>query len=201
MNKRRMAMLLALVMILAAALSACGSGSAEQSSQTPAAQSTAPSSTPSTPASSAPSTPSEPAKTEENRHYAVDADTVVVATADEAPSVTARKHNAAEAGYNNNLMYQGLMTMDANLAPQPCLARARALAVDSSSADGQSAVGLHSGSPATILFVSIIFTVARGNGSDAASTDHYVGIAFLSYIVYEAFYLVCHMGNYLDSPS
>ncbi|MBQ1524833.1 MAG: ABC transporter substrate-binding protein [Firmicutes bacterium] len=122
MNKRRMAMLLALVMILAAALSACGSGSAEQSSQTPAAQSTAPSSTPSTPASSAPSTPSEPAKTEENRHYAVDADTVVVATADEAPSVTARKHNAAEAGYNNNLMYQGLMTMDANLAPQPCLA-------------------------------------------------------------------------------
>ena len=31
--------------------------------------------------------------------------------------------------------------------------------------------------------------------------DNYVGIVFLSYIIYEAFYLVCHMGDYLDSPS
>ncbi|MBQ1888250.1 MAG: hypothetical protein II166_06200 [Firmicutes bacterium] len=39
---------------------------------------------------------------------AVDKDTVVVCTADETPSVTARLHNATAGSYVNYLTYEGL---------------------------------------------------------------------------------------------
>ncbi len=119
MKKRSIALLLVLAMILASLLSACGSKTEPAAPAKPAE--TKPAETKPAETKPAETKPAEPKK-EENRHYAVDADTVVVATADEAPSVTARLHNAAEASYNNNLMYQGLMTMDFDLAPQPCLA-------------------------------------------------------------------------------
>lgn len=54
--------------------------------------------------------------------YAVDKDTVVVATADETPSVTSFGHNAVAGDYVNKLMYNGLMKLDKELNPQCDLA-------------------------------------------------------------------------------
>ncbi len=121
MNKRSLALLLVLAMMMTAVFTACGSKtetpSAPANSGQPA-QSAAPSET----KTETKTETNTDTKKEENHHYAVDSDTVVVATADEAPSVTARLHNAAEAGYNNNLMYEGLMRLNFDLAPEPALA-------------------------------------------------------------------------------
>ncbi|MBQ2455941.1 MAG: ABC transporter substrate-binding protein [Firmicutes bacterium] len=112
--------LLALLLVLAmlASMAACGSKTEE-----PASSNTTPSTTPST---SEPAKQEEPKKEEpkktENHFYAVDNETVVICTADETPSVTARGHNAVAGSYINNLTYNGLLALDRNLVPQPCLA-------------------------------------------------------------------------------
>lgn len=54
--------------------------------------------------------------------YAVDKDTIVVATADETPSVSPTAHNAVAGDYVNRLTYNGLMKTDKELQPQCDLA-------------------------------------------------------------------------------
>lgn len=49
-------------------------------------------------------------------------DTVVIATADETPSINPADHNAVAGDYVNKLMYNGLYVLDKDLNPQPCLA-------------------------------------------------------------------------------
>ncbi|MBQ1384036.1 MAG: hypothetical protein IIY74_01445 [Firmicutes bacterium] len=110
---KTLALLLVLAMLFS--MAACGS-----KSETPA-QPSAPAANnePSKPAET--TKPAEPAKTED-RHYAVDKDTIVLGVADETPSLTARDHNAVEGSRMNYLTYNGLMELDDNLAPIPCLA-------------------------------------------------------------------------------
>ena len=103
--KKILAILLSLTMILSFA--ACGQ--TENEAEAPANSNAA----------------NEPAQTPADnaeRHYAVDENTVVLCTADEAPSITARQHNATAAGYINNLTYESLIRMTIDLAPEPCLA-------------------------------------------------------------------------------
>ena len=107
-KSRILALLLALAML--ASMAACGA-----KNEAPAA--------PSAPAEgNNSSTPAAPAVPAGDAHYAVDAETVVVCTADETPSVTARKHNAVAGSYINNLTYETLIALDIDLVPQPCLA-------------------------------------------------------------------------------
>ncbi len=118
MSKRSLAMLLALVMVLASLLSACGSKTEPAAPAKPAE--TKPAET--KPAETKPAE-TKPAETKtEDRHYAVDADTVVLGVADETPSLTPREHNAVEGSRMNNLTYNQLMMLDNDLAPIPCLA-------------------------------------------------------------------------------
>ena len=118
MSKRSLALLLALVMVLASLLSACGNKTTE--SNTPAASTP---STSNTPAASTPSNSGTKTETKtEDRHYAVDADTVVLGVADETPSLTPREHNAVEGSRMNNLTYNELISLDNDLAPQCSLA-------------------------------------------------------------------------------
>ena len=105
-KSRILALLLALAML--ASMAACGA-----KNEAPAA--------PSAPAEGN-SNAAAPAVPAGDAHYAVDADTVVVCTADETPSVTARKHNAVAGSYINNLTYETLIALDIDLVPQPCLA-------------------------------------------------------------------------------
>ena len=112
--KRTLAILLCLMMLISCA--ACGNSS------TPSSTPSTPSSTPSSNSGTSTTEPKQEASSNEDRHYAVDKDTVVVCTADETPSVTARLHNATAGSYVNYLTYEGLLTLDRNLAPQPCLA-------------------------------------------------------------------------------
>ncbi len=111
------ALLLVLAMVFS--MAACGN-----KNETPASPATPASpSTPATPSSpSTPAAPSAPAAPQEDRHYAVDADTVVLGVADETPSLTPREHNAVEGSRMNNLTYNELMMLDNDLAPIPCLA-------------------------------------------------------------------------------
>jgi|GEM_PF-6699965 len=94
--KRTLAILLCLMMLISCA--ACGNSSQPAQNDAPASPST-PSSTPST------NDTKQEASSNEDRHYAVDKDTVVVCTADETPSVTARLHNATAGSYVNYLTY------------------------------------------------------------------------------------------------
>ena len=55
-------------------------------------------------------------------NYAVDKDTVVIATADETPSVSPTAHNAVAGDYINKLTFNGLTVLDKDLNTQPCLA-------------------------------------------------------------------------------
>ncbi|MBF4695543.1 ABC transporter substrate-binding protein [Fusibacter ferrireducens] len=54
---------------------------------------------------------------------AIDKDTVVIATADETPSLSATGHNAVAGDYVNQLMYNGLFRLDNNLNPIPELVK------------------------------------------------------------------------------
>ena len=107
--KRTLAILLCLMMLISCA--ACGNSS------TPSSTPSTPSSTPSSTSGTSTTEPKQEASSNEDRHYAVDKDTVVVCTADETPSVTARLHNATAGSYVNYLTYEGLLTLDRNLAP------------------------------------------------------------------------------------
>ena len=113
--------LIALLLVLAmlASMAACGS-----KTETPAESNNGSSqpAAPSTPAKTDDKKDTAPAATAADLHCAVDDQTVVVCTADETPSVTARGHNAVAGSYCNNLTYEGLLALDADLAPQPCLA-------------------------------------------------------------------------------
>ncbi len=111
------ALLMAICML--ASMVACGN-----KSTAPANTETKPAETKPAETKPAETKPAEtkPAETKADLHCAVDDQTVVVCTADETPSVTARGHNAVAGSYCNNLTYEGLLALDASLAPQPCLA-------------------------------------------------------------------------------
>ena len=109
MKKTTKLFALMLVLAMIVSMAACGSKTetpAETTTTTPAeTTTTAPAADPATP-----------------RHYAVDENTVVVCTADETPSVTARGHSAVAANYINRLTYESLMKLDESNNPQPWLA-------------------------------------------------------------------------------
>mgnify|MGYP000985456203 CR=1 FL=1 len=49
-------------------------------------------------------------------------DTLIIATANETPSVTTNEHNAVAGGYMNILTYEGLLRRGMDMKPEPCLA-------------------------------------------------------------------------------
>ena len=106
-NTKLAALLLALAMILS--MAACGA-----KEETPAPT------TSTQPGTEATTTPAETPKADVK--YAVDENTVVVCTANETPSVTARGHNAVAGNYMNQMTYESLMALDMQLVPQPLLA-------------------------------------------------------------------------------
>lgn len=61
---------------------------------------------------------------------AIDKDTVVIATADETPSLSATGHNAVAGDYVNQLMYNGLFRLDDNLNPVPDLVKEYTIEAD-----------------------------------------------------------------------
>lgn len=103
--KRFLALALALVMALT--MVACGSSE----TTTTAAPTEAASQAPGENTTAAPADPS-----------AVSAkDTLIVATENETPSLTTVEHNAVAGDYMNQLTYNGLFTLDDQLTPIPCL--------------------------------------------------------------------------------
>ena len=48
-------------------------------------------------------------------------DTLIIATANETPSVTTNLHNAVAGDYINQMTHNSLFYTDENLEPQPCL--------------------------------------------------------------------------------
>ena len=63
----------------------------------------------------------ETGKTEAGATSASAKDTLVIATANETPSVTTNMHNAVAGDYINRMTYNALFYMDENLTPQPDL--------------------------------------------------------------------------------
>ena len=100
----------ALVLALAVGLTGCGGSSSSSSTATTAAAAatTAAAAAESKAESSAPSTTS--AK-----------DTLIIATANETPSVTTNMHNAVAGDYINGMTHNGLFYTDENLNPAPAL--------------------------------------------------------------------------------
>ena len=107
-NVKLLALLLVVAML--ASMAACGTKTEESAAPATSNQGT--------------TAPAETTAKEDkaDRHYAIDENTVVVCTADETPSVTARQHNAVAGSYINSLTYETLVALDKELSIQPELA-------------------------------------------------------------------------------
>lgn len=77
--------------------------------------------------------------------YAIDKDTVVIATADETPSLSAAGHNAVAGTYINNLVYSGLFRLDRELNPTTDLVKDYSVDKDEDGEDSIWTMTLHEG--------------------------------------------------------
>lgn len=76
---------------------------------------------------------------------AIDRDTVVIATADETPSLTASGHNAVAGTYVNNLTYNGLFRLDEDLNPITDLVKEYVVEKDENGEESIWVLTLHEG--------------------------------------------------------
>lgn len=76
---------------------------------------------------------------------AIDKDTVVIATADETPSLSAAGHNAVAGDYVNKLTYNGLFRLDNDLNPIPDLVESYVVEKDENGEDSIWVMTLHDG--------------------------------------------------------
>lgn len=147
----------------------------------------------------------------EDRHYAVDKDTVVIATADETPSVSPTAHNAVAGDYVNRLTYNGLMKLDKDLNPQCDLAESY---TTEDQADGsvlwtfnlKQGVKFHDGTEMHAEDVVASLAAAKQAPDVASYTTSYDNVTAVSdYVVTmttagpsaSLLYDLCHHGNYI----
>ena len=157
-------------------------------------------------------TTTTPATTDDaDRHYAVDKDTVVIATADETPSVTSFGHNAVAGDYVNKLVYNGLMKLDKDLNPQCDLAENY---TTTDQADGsvlwtfnlKQGVKFHDGTELHAEDVVASLNNAKNSPDVASYASSYDNVTAVSdYVVTMTtagpsaalLYDLCHHGNYI----
>lgn len=113
-NNKKLSTLIAVFMVLALVLTACGPS---QTSDTETTTTKSDSNATTSEASNTDVATSEDPKA----GPAVDKDTVVICTADETPSLTTADHNAVAGDYVNKLTHNGLFRLDKELNPQPDL--------------------------------------------------------------------------------
>lgn len=97
---------------------------------------------------------------------AIDKDTVVIATADETPSLSSAGHNATAGEYVNQLTYNGLFRLDRDINPVPSLVKEYTVEKDENGEESIWVMTLHEG-------------VKFHDGSDLTSDDV---IATLEYV-------------------
>ncbi|GEM_PF-162888 len=128
MKKSRLISLVIAVLLIPALIAGCGAPAQPAQPAAPAqpaqpaqpAEPAKPGEAPAEPAKPAePAAPAAPAG--EGMDPAVDADTVVIATADETPSLSTAGHNAVAGDYVNTLTHNGLFRINAELNPEPDL--------------------------------------------------------------------------------
>mgnify|MGYP003571741983 CR=1 FL=1 len=143
---------------------------------------------------------------------AVDRDTVVIATADETPSLSAAGHNAVAGDYVNQLTYNGLFRLDDDLNPIPDLVKDFVIEKD---ADGEDSIWVmtlhegikfHDGSDLTSDDVVATLLDVKEKPEVRTYTTSVLNVEKVDELTFKLFtdgassallYDLCHHGNYI----
>lgn len=143
---------------------------------------------------------------------AIDKDTVVIATADETPSLSAAGHNAVAGDYVNQLTYNGLFRLNDDLNPIPDLVKDFTIEKDENGEDSIWVMTLHEGIKfhdgteltsddviATLTDVKTKPEVRTYTTSviDMEKVDEYTFKLFTDGASSALLYDLCHHGNYI----
>ncbi len=198
-RQKKLLVLLLVVMLVAASVLACSAKKEEPAKEEPAETGTSEEPANEEPADDAKAGPAM-------------ADTVVIATADETPSLTTADHNAVAGDYINELTHNGLFRMNSDLEPVPDLVKEYKVEKDENGEETiwvmtlHEGIKFHDGSDLTSDDVIATLELSKTKPNIATYTKSFVKLEKVDDLTFKIYtdgpsaillYNLCHHGNYI----